>query len=46
MDGLVLFAQIQGDAIDYGNPFLNLIVGTRADIAAGRYDLLTYDQQC
>ena len=45
-EDLVLFAQIQGDAVDNGNPFLNLIVGTRADIAAGRYDLLEHDQQC
>jgi len=43
---LVLFAQIQGDAIVRGNPFQNLIVGTREDIAARRYENLEYDQQC
>ncbi|MFD5843138.1 DUF1963 domain-containing protein [Streptomyces chartreusis] len=45
-DGLVLFAQIAGQAIDYDVYTLNLIVGTREDIAARRYDRLQYEQQC
>jgi hypothetical protein len=42
---LVLFAQIAGQAIDYTVYTMNLIVGTREDIAAGRYAGLQYEQQ-
>lgn len=45
-DGLVLLAQLAGQAIDYEVFTLNLIVGTREDIAARRYDRLQYEQQC
>lgn len=43
---LTLLAQIAGQAVDYEAFVLNLIVGTREDIAARRYDRLQYDQQC
>ncbi|MFJ4620744.1 hypothetical protein [Streptomyces sp. NPDC088812] len=43
---LVLFAQIAGQAIDYDVYTLNLITGTRQDIAARRYTALEYTQQC
>ena len=42
---LVLFAQLAGQAIDYDVCTLNLIVGTREDIAARRYADLQYEQQ-
>ncbi|MFJ6086936.1 DUF1963 domain-containing protein [Streptomyces sp. NPDC092369] len=44
-DGRILLAQIQGDAVKYGIYTLNLIAGTREDIAAGRFENLYYDQQ-
>ncbi|MFD9001444.1 DUF1963 domain-containing protein [Streptomyces sp. NPDC059582] len=43
---LVLFAQMAGQAIDYDVFTMNLIVGTREDIAARRYVGLRYEQQC
>lgn len=43
---LVLFAQLAGQAIDYNVFTMNLIVGTREDIAARRYTGLHYEQQC
>ncbi|WP_329244373.1 YwqG family protein [Streptomyces sp. NBC_01478] len=43
--GLVLFAQLAGQAVDYTVCTMNLIVGTREDIAAGRYAGLRYEQQ-
>ncbi|WP_234444301.1 DUF1963 domain-containing protein [Streptomyces sp. NRRL F-525] len=43
---LVLFAQLAGQAIDYNVFTMNLIVGTREDIAARRYTGLQYEQQC
>ncbi|MFJ2259154.1 DUF1963 domain-containing protein [Streptomyces sp. NPDC087844] len=43
---LVLLAQMAGQAIDYDVYTLNLIVGTRQDIAARRYANLRYEQQC
>ncbi|MFD9188187.1 DUF1963 domain-containing protein [Streptomyces phaeochromogenes] len=43
---LVLFAQLAGQAIDYNVFTMNLIVGTRGDIAARRFAGLQYDQQC
>ncbi|MFJ3670247.1 DUF1963 domain-containing protein [Streptomyces sp. NPDC090106] len=43
---LVLLAQVHGQAVDYEVFTLNLIVGSRQDIADGRYDLLQYEQQC
>ncbi|MGW0831580.1 DUF1963 domain-containing protein [Streptomyces prunicolor] len=46
VDGLVLLAQFAGQAIDYDVFTMNLIVGTREDIAAGRYAGLRYEQQC
>ncbi|MCZ4514372.1 DUF1963 domain-containing protein [Streptomyces sp. ActVer] len=46
VDGLVLFAQMAGQAIDYNVCTMNLIVGTQEDIAARRYADLQYDQQC
>ena len=45
-DGLVLFAQLAGQAIDYNVFTMNLIVGTREDIAARDYTGLRYEQQC
>ncbi|WP_405543468.1 YwqG family protein [Streptomyces phaeochromogenes] len=45
VDGLVLFAQMAGQAIDYNVFTMNLIVGTQEDIAARRYADLQYDQQ-
>lgn len=42
---LVLFAQLAGQAIDYDVCTMNLIVGTREDIAARRYADLQYEQQ-
>ncbi|MCX5601481.1 DUF1963 domain-containing protein [Streptomyces phaeochromogenes] len=43
---LVLLAQLAGQAIDYNVFTMNLIVGTREDIAARRFAGLQYDQQC
>ncbi|MFD4553217.1 DUF1963 domain-containing protein [Streptomyces sp. NPDC058469] len=43
---LVLLAQLAGQAIDYDVFTMNLIVGTREDIAARRYAGLQYEQQC
>ncbi|EFL20300.1 hypothetical protein SSOG_00012 [Streptomyces himastatinicus ATCC 53653] len=43
---LVLFAQIAGQAIDHDVYTLNLITGTRQDIAARGYTALEYTQQC
>ncbi|MEV2232903.1 DUF1963 domain-containing protein [Streptomyces phaeochromogenes] len=43
---LVLFAQLAGQAIDYNVFTMTLIVGTREDIAARRFAVLQYDQQC
>ncbi|MET9101125.1 DUF1963 domain-containing protein [Streptomyces antibioticus] len=45
-DDDVLLAQMAGQAVDYGVFTMNLIVGTREDIAAGRYADLRYEQQC
>ncbi|MEU8789300.1 DUF1963 domain-containing protein [Streptomyces sp. NPDC048643] len=45
-DGLVLLAQISGNGVDHGLFTLNLIVGTRQDIAAGRWQNLHFEQQC
>ncbi|MCX4418502.1 hypothetical protein ACFTZF_51100 [Streptomyces mirabilis] len=45
-DDLVLFAQMAGQAIDYNVFTMNLIVGTRENIAAGEYVGLRYEQQC
>ncbi|MCX5173257.1 YwqG family protein [Streptomyces antibioticus] len=42
----VLLAQMAGQAIDYEVFTMNLIVGTREDIAARRYADLRYEQQC
>ncbi|MHC3470785.1 DUF1963 domain-containing protein [Streptomyces sp. 7R007] len=44
--GPVLLAQLHGQAIDDDVYTLTLIVGTREDIAARRYDSLQYEQQC
>lgn len=44
-DGLVLLAQISGNGVDYDLFTLNMIVGTREDIAAGRWENLQYEQQ-
>ncbi|WP_107014596.1 DUF1963 domain-containing protein [Streptomyces dioscori] len=43
---LVLLAQMAGQAIDHDVYTMNLIVGTREDIAARRYANLQYEQQC
>ncbi|MEU0675539.1 DUF1963 domain-containing protein [Streptomyces sp. NPDC006172] len=43
---LILFAQVAGQAIDPDVFTLNLITGTRHDIAERRYTALTYTQQC
>ncbi|MFJ4834433.1 DUF1963 domain-containing protein [Streptomyces sp. NPDC088747] len=43
---LVLLAQIAGQAIDYNVFTMNLIVGTREDIAARKFAALQYEQQC
>ncbi|MFE4995575.1 hypothetical protein ACFRH4_30315 [Streptomyces mirabilis] len=43
---LVLFAQMAGQAIDYNVFTMNLIAGTREDIAAAKYVDLRYEQQC
>ncbi|MCX4238602.1 DUF1963 domain-containing protein [Streptomyces sp. NPDC020707] len=43
---LVLLAQLAGQAIDYDVRTMNLIVGTRQDIAARRYADLQFEQQC
>ncbi|MFF3737752.1 DUF1963 domain-containing protein [Streptomyces sp. NPDC002566] len=43
---LVLFAQVAGQVVDPDAYTLNLITGTRQDIAARRYTALTYTQQC
>ncbi len=45
-DGLVLLAQISGNGVDHGLFTLNLVVGTRQDIAAGRWGNLHFEQQC
>ncbi|MFJ3415113.1 DUF1963 domain-containing protein [Streptomyces sp. NPDC086082] len=45
-DGLVLLAQLAGQAVDHDVFTMNLIVGTREEIAAGEYDGLVYEQQC
>lgn len=45
-DGLVLLAQISGNGVDHGLFTLNLVVGTRQDIAAGRWENLHFEQQC
>ncbi|MGR3874384.1 DUF1963 domain-containing protein [Streptomyces graminifolii] len=44
-DGLVLLAQLAGQAVDQDVFTMNLIVGTREEIAAGEYDGLVYEQQ-
>ena len=44
-DGLVLLAQIAGNGVDHNLFTLNLIVGSRDDIAAGRWENLQYEQQ-
>ncbi|MGW1726680.1 DUF1963 domain-containing protein [Streptomyces sp. NPDC002306] len=44
--GLVLLAQLAGQAIDYDVFTMNLVVGTRQDLAARRYTGLRYEQQC
>lgn len=44
-DGLVLLAQIEGNGVDHGLFTLNLAVGTREDIAAGRWEELEWEQQ-
>ncbi|WP_406450710.1 hypothetical protein OH768_05805 [Streptomyces sp. NBC_01622] len=44
--GPVLLAQLPGQAIDYNVFTMNLIVGAREDIAAGRFGGLRYEQQC
>ncbi|WP_327405933.1 YwqG family protein [Streptomyces sp. NBC_01288] len=43
---LVLLAQLAGQAIDHNVFTMNLIVGTREDIAAREYAGLQYEQQC
>ncbi|MFF6987267.1 DUF1963 domain-containing protein [Streptomyces sp. NPDC010273] len=45
-DGLVLLAHLAGQAVDHDVFTMNLIVGTREEIAAGEYDGLVYEQQC
>ncbi|PRY39735.1 DUF1963 domain-containing protein [Umezawaea tangerina] len=45
-DGLVLLAQISGNGVDHDLFTLNLVVGTREDIAAGNWSALEVDQQC
>ncbi|WP_393086580.1 DUF1963 domain-containing protein [Streptomyces sp. LN704] len=45
-DGLVLLAQISGNGIAHDLFTLNLMVGTREDIAAGRWVNLLCVQQC
>ncbi|MFJ2393780.1 DUF1963 domain-containing protein [Streptomyces sp. NPDC087843] len=45
-DGLVLLAQISGNGVDYNLFTLNLLVATREDIAAGRWENLQCVQQC
>ncbi|MFE9680774.1 DUF1963 domain-containing protein [Streptomyces sp. NPDC006285] len=42
---LVLFAQVAGQAVDYGVFTMNLIVGTHEDIARRQYAGLQYEQQ-
>lgn len=44
-DGLILLARIQGQGVDNSIYPLNLIVGTREDIAARRFENLQYEQQ-
>lgn len=44
-DGLVLLAQIAANGVDHSLFTLNLAVGTRADIAAGRWEKLEWEQQ-
>ncbi|MFJ1967214.1 DUF1963 domain-containing protein [Streptomyces sp. NPDC087903] len=44
--GLVLLAQLAGQAIDYQVFTMNLIVGTREDLATRQYVGLQYEQQC
>ncbi|MFI1441863.1 DUF1963 domain-containing protein [Streptomyces fructofermentans] len=43
---LVLLAQMAGQAIDHDVFTMNLIVGTRTDIAARKYAALRFEQQC
>ncbi|MFI6624930.1 DUF1963 domain-containing protein [Streptomyces sp. NPDC050528] len=43
---LVLIAQMAGQAIDYDVFTMNLVVGTREDLAARQYTGLGYEQQC
>ena len=45
-DGLVLLAQIAGNGVDHNLFTLNLVVGTREDIAAGLWEGLQFEQQC
>ncbi|MFG2475026.1 DUF1963 domain-containing protein [Streptomyces fagopyri] len=45
-DGLVLLAQISGNGVDHRLFTLNLMVGIREDIAAGRWENLLHVQQC
>lgn len=45
-NGYVLLAQIAGNGLDHNLFTLNLIVGTREDITAGRWESLRYEQQC
>ncbi|MFD8418638.1 DUF1963 domain-containing protein [Streptomyces sp. NPDC059466] len=45
-DGLVLLAQISGNGVDHDLFTLNLMVGTREDIAAGKWENLLHEQQC
>ncbi|MEU6059418.1 DUF1963 domain-containing protein [Streptomyces sp. NPDC047097] len=42
----VLLAQLHGQAVDYEVFTLTLVTGTRADIAAGRWSGLCWEQQC
>ncbi|MEU3277956.1 hypothetical protein [Streptomyces antibioticus] len=42
----MLLAQMAGQAVDHGVFTVNLIVGTREDIVAGRYTYLRYAQRC
>ncbi|MBP2334854.1 hypothetical protein JOF41_001032 [Saccharothrix coeruleofusca] len=44
-DGLVLLAQLDGNAVDHRLYTLNLVVGTREDIATGRWGDLRCEQQ-
>ncbi|MFE2972464.1 hypothetical protein ACFXKC_54785 [Streptomyces sp. NPDC059340] len=44
-DGLVLLAQTAGNGVDHTLCTMNLVVGAREDIAAGRWANLRYEQQ-